>query len=622
MGVDRDGQDLEESGYPPPSPPPSLAIPGPLKTASRLIPLLSIGLLLALLVGTVASHTHARLADEQILAEHRNALRSGIEQFSLGRESGASDARVLQLLEELSGVKKLKWETEPDGRGREVQPVLDANGRILGWLSWEPDRPVTTIAMRLAPLWAVIAAGLLVLAGLSSWYARELRKEVEAANERTRRIAQEDPLTGLPEAGAILQVLEQTLARREADEFVTLCYLDLTGFRELSDAFGRPWSNELVRMAADRLRELDWPDCALGRLGRHRFILVLRSKDPDAGIRMARDVEKLLAKPMNVQGQIVHVRANIGVTYAPRDGVTSDDLFRHATLAMRAAKRVGRGHITRFEPTMEADLHERRFLERELKRALDEDALNLHYQPIVSAEGSQIIGVEALLRWSHPTRGDIPPKIFVPVAEHTGMMGRLGEYVLYRALNDAKRWPELYIAVNLSPIQVKDRALFTLVAAMLQETGLEPARLVLEITEGVLIDDPEETRKRLEEIRDLGVRIALDDFGSGYSSLGYLQHFPFDKLKIDGSFVAPLGKSENSGFIIQAIAALGRALNLSVLVEGVETEEQRMLLRLAGCDEMQGFLFARPMPRQEIDALLVEQKLQGVRNLRAKTGAS
>jgi len=271
---------------------------------------------------------------------------------------------------------------------------------------------------------------------------------------------------------------------------------------------------------------------------------------------------------------------------------------------------------------MEADLHERRFLERELKRALDEDTLEVHYQPIVSAEGSQIIGVEALLRWSHPTRGNIPPMVFVSVAEQTGIMSRLGEYVLYRALNDAKRWPNLYVAINLSPIQLKDRALFALVSAMLEETGIEGSRVVLEITEGMLIDDPEESRKRLEEIRELGVRVALDDFGAGYSSLSYLQRLPFDKLKIDGSFVAPLGKSENSGFIIQAIVALGRALNLSVLVEGVETEEQRVLLRLAGCHEMQGFLFARPGPPKTIDALLLEAKLEAARAQKGKAQVS
>jgi predicted signal transduction protein with EAL and GGDEF domain len=334
-------------------------------------------------------------------------------------------------------------------------------------------------------------------------------------------------------------------------------------------------------------------------------------------MRIAQDAYQLVTNPMNVQGQIVQIKANIGVSAAPRDGVTSEDLFRHATLAMRAARRAGRGYVVPYESAMETDLHERRFLERELRRALDEDALQLHYQPIVSAERAKIIGVEALLRWSHPTRGDIPPMVFVPLAEETGMMMRLGEYVLYRALNDAKRWPGLYIAVNLSPIQVKDRALFALVSAMLEETGVNPSRLVLEITEGMLIDDTEETRMRLQEIRELGVRVALDDFGSGYSSLSYLQRFPIDKIKIDGSFVAPLGKSENSGFIMQAIVALGRALNLSVLVEGVETEEQRVLLRLAGCDEMQGFLFARPAPRDAVDALLTEEKLAVARSHKA-----
>jgi diguanylate cyclase (GGDEF)-like protein len=622
MGPGPEDKFLENAGYLPSAPPPSLALPAHLKTASRLIPPLSLALLMALVIGGLVFYGHARLSDDFLEAAHRYALRTGIEQLHVPDATGEVDASTLHLLEELSGVRKLKWGVDPDQHGREVQSVPGANGRFLGFFSWETERPVTAAAMRFMPLWLAIAAGLLMLGALSRWYMQQLSRELEMANERTRRLSREDPITGLPNASSILEVLERALASREADEFVTCCYLDLTGFRELSDAFGRPWSNELVRAAADHLRDLPWPDASIGRLGRHRFIIVLRSKNPEHGAMMAGDVSKIIAKPMMVQGQIVHVKANVGLTYAPRDGMTSDELFRHATLAMRAAKRAGRGHIVTFDSTMESDLNERRFLERELKRALDEDALELHYQPIVSAEGSRIVGVEALLRWSHPTRGNIPPMVFVPVAEDTGMMGRLGEYVLYRALNDAKRWPNLFIAINLSPIQVRDRALFALVSSMLDETGIEPSRVVLEITEGVLIDDPEETRKRLEEIRDLGVRIALDDFGSGYSSLSYLQRFPFDKLKIDGSFVAPLGKSENSGFIIQAIVALGRALNLSVLVEGVETEEQRVLLRLAGCDEMQGFLFARPAPRQVIDAMLLEAKLEAARGAAGKAQAS
>ena len=623
MGLGLDEKYLENLGYLPPAVPvPSLSLSGRLKIASRFIPPLSVVLLMALIVGALVFWEHARNTDDRLETEHRNALRNNVERLHAVPDIGEVDAQTLRLLEGLSGVKKLKWESELDQQGREVQSVQDANGRILGWFSWERDRPTTATAIRFLPLLMAIGAGLLLLAGLATWYARGLARELEAANERALRISREDPFTGLPNAGAILETLERTLAEREPDEFVTLCYLDLTGFRELSDAFGRPWSDELVRMAADRMCELDWPGSALGRLGRHRFMLVLRANYAEAGMQMARDIGKLISRPVNVQGQVVHIQANIGVAFAPRDGVSTEDLFRHATLAMRAARRAGRGSIIAFEPSMESDLHEKRFLERELKRALDEDALELHYQPIVSADGSQIIGVEALLRWSHPTRGNIPPMVFVPVAEQTGMMHRLGEYVLYRALNDAKRWPSLFISVNLSPIQVKDRALFTLVSSMLEETRVDPSRLVLEITEGVLIDDPEETRTRLEEIRDLGVRIALDDFGSGYSSLSYLQSFPFDKLKIDGSFVAPLGKSENSGFIIQAIVALGRALNLSVLVEGVETEEQRLLLRLAGCDEMQGFLFARPAPRHTIDALLLESKLETARGGKSKAQAS
>jgi EAL domain-containing protein (putative c-di-GMP-specific phosphodiesterase class I) len=291
--------------------------------------------------------------------------------------------------------------------------------------------------------------------------------------------------------------------------------------------------------------------------------------------------------------------------------LNGDELMRHATLAMREAKRTNRGTIAQFQQPMETDLQERRFIERELRRALGEKALDLHYQPIVSAEGSKIVGVEALLRWNHPTRGNIPPMDFVPIAERTGIMPQLGEFVLRRALKDAKRWPDLYIAINLSPVQVKSRALVGLVSSLLAKTGVEASRVVLEITEGVLMDDPDEMKRRLEELRGLGVRIALDDFGSGYSSLSYLQRFPFDKLKIDRGFVAPLGRFENSAVIIQAIVALGRALGMSVLVEGVETEEQRVLLRLAGCDEMQGYLFARPAPRDSIDRLLLESKLRG-----------
>jgi EAL domain-containing protein (putative c-di-GMP-specific phosphodiesterase class I) len=275
-------------------------------------------------------------------------------------------------------------------------------------------------------------------------------------------------------------------------------------------------------------------------------------------------------------------------------------------LALRIAKRRGRGIVQQFTPDMEGEFDERRFIKRELSRALATRSFELHYQPIVRADGGAVTGVEALLRWNHPSRGGIPPAVFVRVAEEAGLMDQLGEFVLRRALEDAARWPDLYVAVNLSPVQVRDRRFVNLVSAVLAETKLDPSRLVLEITEGVLIDDPLAAKARLEDLRKLGVQLALDDFGSGYSSLAYLQQLPFDKLKIDRGFVAALDQSANTGVIIQAIVTLGRALGMSVLIEGVETEEQRVLLRLAGCNEMQGFLFARPAPREEIDRLLAK----------------
>ena len=265
------------------------------------------------------------------------------------------------------------------------------------------------------------------------------------------------------------------------------------------------------------------------------------------------------------------------------------------------------------EPALDGLSPEDRMIVDDLLKAMEDEAgaggLDVHYQPVVSADGAHIVGAEALLRWTHPRQGEIPPDRFVALAERSGLMGRLGAFVLRRALSDAARWPGLSIAVNLSPAQVRDPALVDAVAALLAEYGVAPSRLVLEVTEGMLIEDPEEARARLDALAALGVRLALDDFGTGYSSLTYLQQFRFEKLKIDRGFVAPLGQgteAAESRALMAAIVALGRALGLTLLAEGVETEEQRVLLRLAGCQEMQGFLFGRPAPREILDRLIAE----------------
>jgi EAL domain-containing protein (putative c-di-GMP-specific phosphodiesterase class I) len=310
-----------------------------------------------------------------------------------------------------------------------------------------------------------------------------------------------------------------------------------------------------------------------------------------------------LQRPVFID-RIWQITAGVGLAQAPDDGLSAEDLTRRAGLALRAAKREGRGAVRRFEPQIETEYAERRFLLHELQTAIPLQMFDVHYQPIVAAAGGAMIGVEALVRWTHPTRGNIPPSIFIPLAEESGLMSQLGEIVLRRALADAARWPELSVAVNLSPVQIRDRWLVDLVAAVMEETEIAPSRVVLEITEGVLIDNPQDAQARLEALRALGVSIALDDFGTGYSSLGYLQRFPFDRIKIDRAFVASLGASASTGPIIQSIVTLGHALGMKVLAEGIENEEQRVLLRLAGCDEMQGYLFARPGPASEIDAAL------------------
>ncbi len=292
-------------------------------------------------------------------------------------------------------------------------------------------------------------------------------------------------------------------------------------------------------------------------------------------------------------------------------------LLACAVIARRAGLRladlVSRTAATAPKPTGEDALL------GELKTAIARQDFEMHYQPIVAADGSGIVGVEALLRWMHASRGAIAPSTFIPVAERHGMMGKLGAFALRRALHDAARWPDLFVAVNVSPLQLRDPHFVALVGDAIAESGIAASRVVLEMTEGVVIHDPDETLRRLEALRALGVNMALDDFGTGYSSLSYLQKFPFQRLKIDRAFVASLGTVGNAGAIIQSIVTLGHALGMSVLAEGVETDQQRVLLRLAGCDELQGFLFARPAPAEAIDALLA--RAAGGAPLRAAAAA-
>jgi diguanylate cyclase (GGDEF)-like protein len=441
------------------------------------------------------------------------------------------------------------------------------------------------------------------------WQLRRLGHLLGKSEQRLHKLAHEDPVTGLSSHHELLELLDAALANRQGDQTVGFALLDFGGVDDMKDAIGGGEEDGVLIEVANRLRDAMPEGTALGRVRGDKFGLVIVAGS-EAEVMAVAEKARDAGSRAFWMNQVVQIAANVGVAIAPRDGTLRNELRQRADLALRSARRRGRGLVVAFAPEMEADFDERRFIKSELSVALAARAFDVHYQPIVKAEGGAIVGVEALLRWNHATRGAIPPQLFVRIAEEAGLMDQLGEFVLRRALADAARWPTLYVAVNLSPVQMRDRKFVELMSAVLAETKIAPSRIVLEITESVLIDDPETAKSRLEDLRALGVKLALDDFGSGYSSLAYLQRLPFDKLKIDRGFVAALEHSANAGVIIQAIVALGRALGLSVLIEGVETEEQRVLMRLAGCNEMQGFLFARPTPREDIDRLLAAEKPQ------------
>ncbi|HXD45187.1 MAG TPA: EAL domain-containing protein [Pseudolabrys sp.] len=575
--------------------------------ASRLIVLVALLAFGASIVTAGIGYSLARQSDERLWAEQRGALRSSMSEFrAFFGQSGNLDPRFVRMVERSVNIPGLAFETEPSP-GAETQPVIDGDGRIAGFFTWHKTHPMMAAMNRLVPLIGGITAVLLGFAAFSLWQLRRARRELAASEDLARRAADEDKLTGLPNHAKMLELLDLALAERTDEEVVTFVLIELDGMDDVTAHHGVLGSDELIVAAAARLKEGLPEHAVCGRIGTDEFAVILTSGvEIDAEAVLHGAIEQV-ARPYWVD-TVVRLSAHGGFSQAPAHGATRGEITRRTELALRAAAVKGPGVLIAFDPAIDKLSAEQRFIHRELPRAITAHELEVHYQPIVAAAGAAFVGVEALLRWTHATQGAIPPSAFIPVAEQMGLMDTLGTFVLRRALQDAKRWPGLYIAVNLSPLQVRDRGIIDVVRAALGESGVPPSRLMLEITEGVLIDNPDEMIRRIEDLHALGVRIALDDFGSGYSNLSYLQRFPLDKLKIDKSFVSALGQSGNGGVIVQAMVALGRALGLSITVEGVETEQQRMLLKLAGCDEMQGFLFARPSPAKAIDRLIKQPK--------------
>jgi diguanylate cyclase (GGDEF)-like protein len=428
--------------------------------------------------------------------------------------------------------------------------------------------------------------------------------EMRRSQAEVTRLAQFDSLTGLANRIQMLSSLEQAVAARHGKPSeCTLMMLDLDRFKIVNDTLGHPAGDALLRQVSQRLQRVVGDKGLVGRQGGDEFKILLPGRhDQLALTQLAQAIIASISQPYSIEGTAVVIGVSIGLSCCPRDGVTADAMIRNADLALYAAKGDGRGVHRFYSSDMHADAEDRRALEEDLRRALSADGLHLVYQPVVSSKSEQITGYEALLRWDHPTRGAISPALFIPIAEDSGLIGQIGEWVMRTACRDAADWQDgIRVAVNVSPSQFANPGFPSTVMNALANAQLAPERLELEITESVFLNDDDGTDAMFSRLKAIGVRLALDDFGTGYSSLGYLKKAPFDKIKIDQSFVrgAAIKGSRNSA-IIKAIVSLAEALGMDTTAEGAETQDELALIRQLGCSHIQGYIYGRPMPAAEV----------------------
>jgi diguanylate cyclase (GGDEF)-like protein/PAS domain S-box-containing protein len=438
------------------------------------------------------------------------------------------------------------------------------------------------------------------------------RKHAEA---RLAFMAQHDGLTGLPNRALLRQQMDDILLHtRRSAEKVAVLMLGLDNFKAVNDTLGHGIGDKLLRGVAKRLRSTLREEDALARLNSDEFAIAQSGVNrPEDAVLLARRLLEAISDPYLLDGHSVVIGASIGIAMSPGDGDESEKLLKNADMALSRAKSDFRGTFSFFEAEMDARAQTRRKVEIDLRDAIKKDLLQPHYQPLVDLASGRITGFEALVRWPHPERGMISPAEFIPVAEETGLINAVGGLMLRRACMDAAQWPDgIRVAVNLSPLQFRVGNLLSLVMDTLKLSGLPPTRLELEITETLLLEKSSQTLATLHALRSLGVRISMDDFGTGYSSLSYLRSFPFDKIKIDQSFVRDLAANPDAQAIVRSIISLGKGLGVTITAEGVETEAELSCLRNEGCHEGQGFLFSRARPNAEIVNLLQAQRGEGL----------
>ena len=479
------------------------------------------------------------------------------------------------------------------------EPFISDDGVLAGYLSWTTRQPGQVLLTIILPL---VAFGVLLTGLLSKIMFGRLKRASAALAQRefeARHEAKHDALSGLPNRVHMVEKIEKFLnsyiARRNGQRALA-AYIDIDRFKDINDTLGHEAGDKLIKAVAQRLDTRLRPNDFLARFGGDEFVILCAPAGYETGAALIERITQTFASPFTIKGQSIRVTASVGLAIAPDNGATADELMRHADIALYEAKSRGRDRAVFFSTEMAEEVEQRRSIELDLRAAIENHELDINYQPIISCSTGEVLGVEALLRWHNPVYGSMPPTEFIPVAENAGLLPEIGEWVLDRAMTDSKLWPDLEVAVNLSPVQFRHVDLETMLRQLIVKHAVDPSRFVLEITEGVLLESTDRVNAILAAIRDMGFKTALDDFGTGYSSLSYLCNFQFDKIKIDRSFISSMSKVDSTKTIIKSVVTLGRGLGMDIVAEGVETEFEASMMTRFGCTELQGFYFSRPLP--------------------------
>jgi diguanylate cyclase (GGDEF)-like protein len=494
----------------------------------------------------------------------------------------------------------------PADPGDYVFDLADQQGRPLARFAWTPKQPGAEILNSVTPFISIALGGFVLLAGLVLRHMRKTAATIAAGETRLRHLALHDPLCGLPNRIFFSERLEAMIASmRKGAPPAAIFYIDLDHFKDVNDTLGHPIGDELIRHVTQRLTQALRGDDLVARLGGDEFAVISSAGYDQATLETigSRIIASLCA-PYTISDQTIVIGASIGIAVVNQHTVAVSDVMRHADMALYRAKNEGRNRACIYDTAMDDTILKRKLVETELRATIDKGELKVAYQPIVNNSGETVVGVEALCRWTHPERGEISPSEFIPIAEHSGLIIALGEWMLRQACLDAKAWPHITISVNVSPLQFRRADFVDVVERILAETDFDPTRLELEVTESTLLGNVDTAELAMFRLKALGVRLALDDFGTGYSSLLYLRRFPFDKLKIDRSFVHSIERAADAAAIVHAVVSLGRGLGMKVTAEGVETAEQQLFLRAAGVHMMQGYRFGRPCTAEEINMRL------------------